>query len=215
MDREALTPMMRKTWMPVCQRRMQLMCVGLLLSLTERFCLWLMCLFFFLLESFVAHTLHLSINFCSWWKSVIYYTQPCCSVCFASLWNVHLYLHRSDPVFCTCIYILGAHAILFSTTKTFDFFGRNPLVGQILRVHTTKAVCYFASNGVHVLHYWSSIVNDVVQWVVVSVSCSVLSKNSDVYECDLESCLQHRRRESLRIRQDVKLRDESVSPWPA
>ena len=113
--------MMRKTWMPVCKRRMQLMCVELLLSLTERF-VYGSGAFFFLLESFVAPTLHLSINFCSWWKSVIYYTQPCCSFCFASLWNVHLYLHRSDPVFCTCIYIFGAHAILFSTSKTFDFF---------------------------------------------------------------------------------------------
>ena len=37
MDREALTPMLRKTWMPVCRRRMQLMGVGLLLSLTEWF----------------------------------------------------------------------------------------------------------------------------------------------------------------------------------
>ena len=35
-------------------------------------------------------------------------------------------------------------------------------------------------------------------------------QNSDVHERDLESCLQDRRRESLR--QDVKLHDESASP---
>ena len=33
--------------------------------------------------------------------------------------------------FCTCNYILGAHAIFIF--KTFDFFGRNPLGGQIVQ----------------------------------------------------------------------------------
>ena len=61
----------------------------------------------------------------------------------------------------------------------------------------------------HVLHYSFSVVNDVVQRVVVPVSSSGLSKNSDVHERDLESCLHHHRRESHR--RDVKLHDESAS----
>ena len=85
MDREALTPMLRKTWMPVYQRRMQLMRVGLLLSLTERF-VYGSDAFFFSLETFAAPTLHLSISQISVrGASVIDYTQPCCFFCFASL----------------------------------------------------------------------------------------------------------------------------------
>ena len=47
-------------------------------------------------------------------------------------------------------------------------------------VHTTKAICYLVWRAKqYVLHYSSdpaSVVNDVVQRVVVSVSPSVLSK---------------------------------------
>ena len=59
------------------------------------------------------------------------------------------------------------------------------------------------------LHY-SSVVNDVVQRVVVSSFSFGSLQNSDVHERDPESCLQDRRRESLR--QDVILHDESALP---
>ena len=74
-------------------------------------------------------------------------------------------------------------------------------------VHTTKAVCHLASNRVHVQ---SLLIQRCTRRCSTSSSSSVLSKNSDVHERDQESCLQHRRRESLR--QDVKLHDESASP---
>ena len=60
MDPEALTPMLRKTWMSVCQ---WFMCVGLLLSLLERF-FYGAGAFLFLLETFAVPTLHLSTHFC-------------------------------------------------------------------------------------------------------------------------------------------------------
>ena len=115
--------------------------------------------------------------------------------------------------FCTCIYILGAHAIFIF--KTFDFFWKESglLDGQILQCpHDEDRLLLYsiASNAVQFTIDPALYVNDVVQRVVVSVSPSVLSKNSDIHERDLESCLQNRRRESLR--QDVKLHDESASP---
>ena len=101
MDREALTPMLRKTWMPVCQRRMQFMCVGLLLGLTERFVYGSGAFFFFYLTR-LLHPLYICQQISVRGASVIDYTQPCCFFCFASLWNVlsilHLYLHPR----CSC-----------------------------------------------------------------------------------------------------------------
>ena len=187
--------------LPVCQRRMQFMCVGLLLSLTERFAYgsgafsfltWDVCCTHF---TYVNNFLFVVQVWLITLSLVVSFALPVCEMCCP---------------FCTCFYILGAHAIFIF--KTFDFFGRNPLDGQILQCphDEGRLLLSIASNAVHVLHYWSVVVNDVVQRVVVLVSPSVLSKNSDVHERDLEWCLQDRRRKSLR--QDVKLHDESASP---
>ena len=159
-----------RSWgrLPVCQRRMQFMCVGLLLSLTERFVYGSDAFFFFLLKTFASPTLHYVNKFLfvvQVWlitlSLVVSLALPVCEMCCP---------------FCTCIYILGAHAIFIF--KTFDFL-EGTLDGQILQCPhdeghlllsiASKAVCTS-------LFKWSSVVNDVVQRVVVSVSPSVLSK---------------------------------------
>ena len=154
MDLEALTPMLGKTSMPVCPGRMQFMCVGLLLSLTERFFYGSDAFFFFFFDlRRLLHPLYiLSTNFCSWCKydwlhSALLFLLLCqfvkCAVHFA-------------PVFTSSVFM----PFLFSKPL---IFGRNPLDGQILQCP------HLASNGVHVLHYWSSVGNDV-QRVVVSAN---------------------------------------------
>ena len=140
-------------------------------------CLRLRCLFYYYYLRRLLHPLYICQQISVRGASVIDYTQPCCF--FA------LPVCEMCCPFFTCIYILGAHAIFI--LKTFDFFWKESSRWTDLSVHKTKAVCYLASNRVHVLHYWSSVVHDVVQRVVVSVSSSVLSKNSDVHKRDLES----------------------------
>ena len=178
------------------------LCVGLLLSLTERFVYGPGAFFFFTWDvccthfTFVNKFLFVVQVWLNTLSLVVSFALPVCEMCCP---------------FCTCIDILGAHAIFIFKTFWW-FFGRNPLNGQILQCPQDEDRLLLGeqwSTYMHVLHNWSSVVHDVVQRVVVSVS-SVLSKNSDVHERDLESCLQHCRRESLR--QDVKLHDESASP---
>ena len=74
-------------------------------------------------------------------------------------------------------------------------------------VHKTKAVCYLASNGVHVP---SLLIQRCTRRCSTSSRLSFFFENSDIHERDLESCLHHRRRETLP--QDVELHDESASP---
>ena len=110
----------------VCQRRMEFMCVGLLLSLTERFVYGSSAFFFFFF-------------FFTWDVCCTHFTYVNKFLFVVQVWLITLGLVVSFalPVcemccpFCTCIYILGAHAIFIF--KTFDFFGRNTLNGQILQ----------------------------------------------------------------------------------
>ena len=177
------------------------MCVGLLLSLTERFVYGSDAFFF--LKTFASPTLHMSTNFCSWCKCdrlhlpslVVSFALPVCEMCCP---------------FCTCIYIIGAHAIFIF--KTFNF------LEGILSMDTILQCPH--DEGRLLLSIASSAVYFTIQVMQrCKRRCSTSSRlsfsfgslqNSDVHERDLESCLQDRRRESLR--QDVKLHDESASP---
>ena len=106
-----------RSWgrLPVCQRRMQFMCVGLLLSLTERFVYGLGAFFFlfFLLGTFAAPT-YICQQFSVRGASAIDYTQPCCF--FA------LPVCEMCCPFCTCIYILGAVLMPFLFSKPLIFW---------------------------------------------------------------------------------------------
>ena len=199
MDREALTPILRKTTrlpaedaVNVCRAASQP---------HWAVCLWLRCLFFFFFFYLrrLLHTLYMcqQISVCG--ASVIDYTQPCCFFCFASLWNVlsilHLYLHPR----CSCHFYF----------QNLWFFGRNPLDGQILQ-------CPHDEGRLLLGEQWSTSISLLIQRC--KRRCSTSSRlsfsfgslqNSDVHERDLESCLQGRHRESLR--QDA-LHDESASP---
>ena len=160
-----------RSWgrLPVCQRRMQFMCVGLLLSLTERFVYGSDAFFFFFFAQDVCFTHFTYVNkflfVVQVWlitlSLVVSLALPVCEMCCP---------------FCTCIYILGAHAIFIF--KTFDFL-EGTLDGQILQCphDEGRLVLSIASKAVCTsLFKWSSVVNDVVQRVVVSVSPLVLSK---------------------------------------
>ena len=98
-----MTAMMRNTWMPVCQRRMQLMCVGLLLSLelTERFVYgsdaffftWLVCCTH---VTFVNKFLFV-VKKCDWLYSALFFRLLCqfvkCAPVFTS-WILYLYYRK-------------------------------------------------------------------------------------------------------------------------
>ena len=197
-----------RSWgrLPVCQRRMQFMCVGLLLSLTERFVYGsdaFFFIFFFLLKAFASPTLHMSTNFCSWCKcdwlhSALLFLLLC-------LWNVLSILHQYLHPRCSCHFYF----------QNLWFFGRNPLDGQILQCphDEGRLLLSIASNLQYIMYFTIQVIQRCKRRCSTSsrLSFSFGSlQNSDVHERDLESCLQHHRRESLR--QDVKLHDESASP---
>ena len=130
-----------RSWgrLPVCQRRMQFMCVGLLLSLTERFvygsdAFFLFLFFFFFRLRHLLHPLYTCQQISVRGASVIDYTQPCRFFCFASVWNVlsilHLYLHPR----CSSYFYF----------QNLWFFGRKWILSmdRSYSVHTTKAICY-------------------------------------------------------------------------
>ena len=146
MDREALTPILRKTTplpaedaVHVCRAASQP---------HWAVCLWLRCLFFFfLLKTFASPTLHMSTNFCLWCKcdwlhSALLFLLLCqfvkCAVHFA-------------PVFTSSVLM----PFLFS--KPLIFWKEvNPLDGQILQCPHDEgrlllSTC-IASNVVYVLH---------------------------------------------------------------
>ena len=92
---------------------MQFMCVGLLLSLTERFVYGSDANFFSFGLRRLLHPLYICQQISIRGASVIDYTYNSSLVSFA------LPVCEMCCPFCTCIYILGAHAIFIF--KTFDF----------------------------------------------------------------------------------------------
>ena len=102
------------------------MCVGLLLSLTERFVYGSDAFFFFF---YLRRLLQACTHF-TFVNKFLFVVQVCL-ITLSLVVSLALPVCKMCCPFCTCIYILGVHAIFIF--KTFDFFGRSPLDGQILQ----------------------------------------------------------------------------------